>query len=338
MSTQPLRYPILGIILALAVTGVIACSDSGGNNGGTGATVTITAPGIVGPQGNLGANPPTLTVTNVTVSDGSGATYSFQVASDQAFTTIVQQITGIGQGSASTSWLLPSPLGGGTFFWRSRGVAGGTNGPWSTVAQITATGAPVLGAGETQVVFDPLTNGSSLGEVRGGSFTNQGWRVNSLSDYIRYAVPTVVSGYAEWQNVGLTQRNQNVNGLMLFGMWDPTAGAFRQNPFRVHLQKRFGPVHNPPFFRLRWISQGREDEAAVDVPAWNPSQVYTFRVEWGPSGAANRARVLLDEREVLTIFYNRPYQPNRHFIELGIEDRNESVIDAIYRNFTVVRR
>lgn len=328
-------------MLALAAAAFIACSDSGnsggGGGGGTGATITMTAPGIVGPQGNLSENPPTLTVLNVTVSDGSTATYTFQVATDQAFATILRQITGVAQGSAQTSWTLEAALAGGTYFWRARGVSGGTNGAWSAVAQIVASGGGGTQPGETQVVFDPLTNGMTLGERSGGTFTDQGWRVETNADFIRYSVPTVTNGYVQWENVGLTPKGANDASHMLFGMWDPDAGAFRANAFRVHVQKRF-PPHNPPFMRFRWISQGREADASHGFSDWNAGQVYTFRVDWGPTGAANTARVFLDGQEIMTIGYNRTYAPNTHFIELGIEARGESVIDAIYRNFTVVRR
>jgi hypothetical protein len=42
--------------------------------------------------------------------------------------------------------------------------------------------------------------------------------------------------------------------------------------------------------------------------------------------------------EFTQVRYNRPYQPNTHWVELGIEDRGESVIDAVYRNLAIVRR
>jgi hypothetical protein len=32
------------------------------------------------------------------------------------------------------------------------------------------------------------------------------------------------------------------------------------------------------------------------------------------------------------------YQPATHWIELGIQERRESIIDLVYRNFAVVRR
>jgi hypothetical protein len=189
------------------------------------------------------------------------------------------------------------------------------------------------------VVFDDLTDGSTLATDReGGSFTPQGWRVNNNTDYLRYEVPTIENGYVQWQNVGLTPRGANDASHMLFGMWDPTAGAYRQNPFRVHLQKLWPNPHNPPFLRFRWISQGREEEAVSNFTDWNPAQAYTWRVDWGPSGGANIARVFLDGAEIMSLGYNRPYQPETHYIELGVQERHESVIDAIYRNLTIVRR
>jgi hypothetical protein len=48
--------------------------------------------------------------------------------------------------------------------------------------------------------------------------------------------------------------------------------------------------------------------------------------------------VFLDGVEIMSTRYDRAYLPNTHWIELGIEQRHESVIDAIYRNFAVVRR
>lgn len=327
-------------MLALAAAGFIGCSDSdNGDGGGTGPSITISAPGIVAPnaQSPVTENPPTMTVNNVTVSGGGAATYTFQVSTDEGFSSILRQVTGLAQGSGQTSWTPPNAFGNGLYFWRARGVSGGINGPFSSVAQfVVGAGGP--GPGETQVVFDPLTNGMTLGVPFGGSFTDQGWQINTNNDFIRYEVPTVTNGYVQWENIGLTPRGANEASHMLMGMWDPSAGAFRQNPFRVHVQKLWNNPHNPPFMRFRWISQGREHEAGTNFTNWNPGQVYVFRVDWGPSGGANTARVFLDGIEIMTIGYNRTYAPNTHFIELGIGERGESVIDAIYRNFSVVRR
>jgi hypothetical protein len=338
MSIRP-RRPVLALGTTTLALALARCEDSGGSNG-TGSSTTLTAPGIVGPNSTspIGDDQPTLTVTNATVSTGAAPTYTFQVATDQGFTSTVAQASGIAQGSTQTSWEVSQPLGEGAYFWRARAEASGTAGPYSAVAQFAILGVGG-GPGETVVVFDDLTDGSTLATDReGGSFTPQGWRVNNNTDYLRYEVPTVENGYVQWQNVGLTPRGANEASHMLFGMWDPTAGAYRQNPFRVHLQKLWPNPHNPPFLRFRWISQGREEEAVSNFTDWNPAQTYTWRIDWGPSGGANIARVLLDGAEIMSLGYNRPYQPSTHYIELGVQERHESVIDAIYRNFVVVRR
>ena len=340
MSTQRLRRFSFGFLLALVATAIGCGSGNSNSGGGTSATVTISAPGIVSPNTTfpIGDNPPTLTVSNATASNGSAVNYTFQVATDQAFTSVLRQTDGIAQGSGQTSWTLGSAIGLGTYFWRARGASGSTVGAWSVVAQfVLGTGAGT-GPGETVVVTDALTNGMTVGQQFGGGFTPDGWRVNTNGDFIRYEIPTVTNGYVEWQNVGLTPRSANDASHMLMGMWDPSAGGFRSNPFRVHVQKLWNNPHNPPFMRFRWISQGREEEAGTNFTDWNPGQVYTFRVDWRPSGAANRARVFLDGMEIMSLGYNRTYAPNTHFIELGIGERGESVIDAIYSNLIIVRR
>jgi hypothetical protein len=282
-------------------------------------------------------NQPTLTVTNATVSNGAIPTYSFQVASDQGFASVVAQTTGVGQGAGQTSWRVGQPLADGPYYWRARADAGGTAGPYSSASQFTILGTSA-GPGETTVLFDPLTGGSSLAIDReGGTFTPDGWRVNSNYDWLRYEVSPIENGYVQWQNLGLTPTGATVDSHMLFGMWDPTAGNYRNNPFRVHLQKLWGPVHNSPYIRLRWLSQGRVHEDGFNFTNWDPATTYTWRVDWGRNGQPV-ARALLDGAVIMELNYTWPYLPETQWIELGIDQRDESVIGAVYRNLLVVRR
>ena len=79
-------------------------------------------------------------------------------------------------------------------------------------------------------LFDPLTNGRSVGEVHGGRFNSVGWMVTSRGDFIRYVVPTISSGFVEWENLGLHRTNPAPDLYTLFGMWDPSKGDYRDNP------------------------------------------------------------------------------------------------------------
>jgi hypothetical protein len=188
------------------------------------------------------------------------------------------------------------------------------------------------------VLQDPLTNGSTLAIERGGgSFTPQGWRVDNNSDFLRYEVPTIVHGYVQWQMVGMTPGGI-ADSRMFFGMWDPTAGNFRTNAFRVNLQHNYPPGNNPPWLRMRWISQGRQEDGGNDFNEWDPARIYTVRVEWKPDGDDEVAIVSVDGIEQFFVPYSHQYLPNTHWIELGIEERKESIIGLVYRNFAVVRR
>ena len=98
------RYPQIQLLAWLATIALSACGDG---DSPAGPSVTITAPTIVGPTSGeeVTETSPTLTVGNVNVSDGSPATYTFQVATDSSFSNIVAQSTGVSQGAGGqTSW------------------------------------------------------------------------------------------------------------------------------------------------------------------------------------------------------------------------------------------
>jgi hypothetical protein len=153
-------------------------------------------------------------------------------------------------------------------------------------------------------------------------------------------VNTISDGFVEWDMTGLKERNNSINEFMLFGMWDPDAGAYRENPFRVHLQKLHPPQHNPPFMRLRWISQGDLFEEGRNFTEWDPNRTYTFRVDWSKlSDDSFFARVFLDNRMMIELEYGPgAYTPSTHWIEMGIAARRESVTGAIYSNVRIVER
>ena len=109
---------------------------------------TISAPVIVSPRDGTVVvdNPPTLTVTNATVSDGT-ASYNFEIISADGNVlfppvTVVADIFLHPEGPGQTSW---TPdflrLWAGDYFWRAQAVAVvgnvGTPGPWSAVAHFT---------------------------------------------------------------------------------------------------------------------------------------------------------------------------------------------------------
>ncbi|MFQ5789008.1 MAG: hypothetical protein ACE5JI_00880 [Acidobacteriota bacterium] len=293
----------------------------------------LTIPAIASPEpgSEVAENPPTLVISNSTTADGSTPSYSFQLARDAGFADVVTEASGLAQGpNGQTAWEVPQMLEPAQYFWRARARAGLINSPYTPAADFTLIASPEEGV----VVSDPLTGGFSTGEVSGGVFLPEGWQVTSRGDYIRYEVPSIASGFMEWTNQGLSTFNEDPSQFMLFGMWDPSRGAYRANPFRVHIQK-LDANHNPPYVRLRWIANGEQHDEGFDFLDWDPERVYQWRIEWGPEGSTNVVRVFLDGSAIIRVDYSRAYQPETHWVELGIAERRESVVGAVYANVRI---
>ncbi len=302
-------------------------------------TSGVTAPALFSPTSGseVTQSQPTLVVSNSTTDDVPSLVYIFQIAQDAEFTEIVSLADGIVQGgNGRTEWQVPQSLEQGQYFWRARARSGLIRSPFSDTADFTvAASAPPPNGSE--LVLDSLLDGTSVGEVNGGSFTAEGWKVTSQADFIRYEIPSLVSGYVEWDNAGLSPANPGGDQFMLFGMWDPRRGPYRANPFRVHIQK-LDTVHNPPYVRLRWISDGEQHDKGYDFREWNPQNTYRWRLEWGPEGNGNVARLYLDGQSIVEVRYSRTYHPLLHWVELGIAERRESIVGTIYSNVRIGTR
>jgi hypothetical protein len=197
----PIGVGLLAFALALALA---RCGDD--DSSPSSPAPTIAAPVHVSPaSGSFVDSQPTLTIQNVTPSDGSTPTYHFQVALSNGFSPVAAEQTGVAQGSGGqTSWRVNVPMPAGTYFWHARAQVGSASGAFSENDRFTATTGI---AGGTLFIQDLLTNGTSVGSVRGGEFTPDGWRINNLDEYIRYEIPPTSNGFVEWENVGLQRTN-----------------------------------------------------------------------------------------------------------------------------------
>jgi len=329
--------PRIGVgLLAFALALTLAhCGDD--DTSPSGPAPTLNAPvHLSPPSGSFVDSQPTLTIQNVTPSDGGMPSYHFQVALSNSYSAVAAEQTNVAQGTGGqTAWRVNVPLAPGTYFWRARAQASGASGPFSENDRFTATGSS---AGGTILIQDVLTNGASVGSVRGGQFTPNGWQINDLDDYIRYEIPPTSSGFVEWENLGLRRTNADAEAYMMFAMWDPMSGEFRTNPFRVNIQK-LDTQHNPPYVRLRFISDGDERNTGYNNLDWEPSLRYRWRVEWGPATDRNEARVFVNGIEVMQVVYTPDYEPRTHWVEMGVnESRNESCIGAVFSNVRIERR
>ena len=138
----------MGVCTAVVVAlGAAACTKSSparptdGSANGTTASVTdastgitITTPTLASPvdgaKFKYTDQPLTLTINNAAATGGT-ITYSFQVASDSAFGTVVFSKDGVAAGSSTTSLQIGTLAGNANYYWRARAVSGGTTGAYS---------------------------------------------------------------------------------------------------------------------------------------------------------------------------------------------------------------
>ena len=188
-------------------------------------------------------------------------------------------------------------------------------------------------------MFDPLTNGFSIGEVHGGNFVAGGWQPLTNLDCLRYQVPTLKDGRVEFTTTNISTVNPVPGKRILFSMWDPSKGDYRENPYRVNLSKLDESTVKYDDVRLRWISRGQETNVGITFFDFEPQLVYEWALVWGElPGEGENVKVFLDGIEILTRNYAEPYHPNPHWIELGNCEREESLEMVIFSNVKIGAR
>lgn len=89
---------------------------------------------------------PTLAVTNASDPDGDALTYGFVVYADEHQTSVVTSVSGVAEGSGTTSWVVDSALSDGTYYWRSYADDGTERGPMMEAGSFTVEATGLDGA------------------------------------------------------------------------------------------------------------------------------------------------------------------------------------------------
>lgn len=332
------QFFVLTVTVIACISTYTACS--GDESPTPTPSIVITAPTAQSPANGatVTETTPTLTVTNA--SGASGLQYRFEVASNSSFSNIVASKNGLAQGTNSTtSWTIDTSLTSGTYYWRARASAFGTDSPFSATASFDVDSGFVSTTPVNNIlVSDPLTNGMSVGEIGGGEFRSRGWFATDANSYIRYEIPPTTNGFVEFDVTNLRDPNPRSEKRNLMIMWDPSKGDYTENPFRVHIAKLDTKLVRFGYLRLRFISNGEETNDRHDFFDWDPNHVYHFRLEWGAFPqvvSSQRARVLMDGKEILVRNYDNLYRPDTHWVELGMGPRSESLEQAIYSNVSI---
>src|SRR5262245_26837457 len=129
------------------------------------ATSSVTVPRPLTPAVNAQIRnldqPVTLVVGNAVITQGSAATYTFEVASDAAFATKAFNKSGVAEGTSGQTTLTIDRLGAGAdYYWRARAEGGGTIGPFSAARKFTIGPAIVVNA---PLLVSPASGAATTG-------------------------------------------------------------------------------------------------------------------------------------------------------------------------------
>ncbi len=185
-------------------------------------------------------------------------------------------------------------------------------------------------------------NGSTLGWRQGGQFTGGGWQATRTDNFIRYQVPTMTAGVADFDMTNIRLGTEEYKSKV-YTMYDGDGGDVTTNPYRFTVDKRSSAFGWNGHVRARMLvgcAQPQcEFEARNSSTSWNPSETYHWRIEWGNGGWNIRITRQSDGGTHVNIGtgYRGVYQPFPHIIELGSPDRGETYVGAIWKNFVLTR-
>lgn len=281
-------------------------------------TVTLSAPAHAAPADDAQTNSlqPELTVANATSSQSGAKTYEFEVSAAADFAIVVIRTSDVSEDAdGQTGWTVSSPLQPTTrYWWRVRVKQGSNTGPWSTPTRFRSR---IEGFNRPGELFDPLTNGSTVGTlIQATLLPGQGVRLDSLGSRVTYTLP---QNLPEGEfSLFATELNSDSAGdsTKLFSMQQGSTDM-TTNPYRATIEKR---DHGTVTFRfIAGDTDARADGVREDF-AFNPSAIYFWKFTWG-NGFARLT--VLEGGENGRVVYNRgdsysgTYRPNPHIAHLG---------------------
>ena len=219
---------------------------------------------------------------------------------------------------------------------------------------LAVTTGPAAHSG-TVLVDDPLTTGTSAGDVHGGAFVAGGWKTTKTTDYIEYRVPTISKGWVEFDLSGWGPDTTIFTEFKnhFFGMWDASwkdrwGNVVRYNPYKC-LMRAYGEPNVPN--NVKWgrlklrLNVAAFDGGADDDPHafeqlteqrwdWQTDQTYHFRLEWGDG----HMRWYKDGQLIMEYDYSSfgvEYAPPEHVIRIGYCEMYPVPVGTKYSNVKI---
>jgi hypothetical protein len=317
-------------------SGVTAAGTAAGANG---ETLKVGAPTLVSPangfQAPAGSSAPiVLTFNNVNGTYASfPVTYELEIR-NSANALISNPKVAAASGSTTSVTNTATLAADTSYTWRVRATYNGGLGPWSTTWTFRTAVQAFINS-STSSVFDPLTIGFSVGNVRGGSFSSAGWTAKTTSDGIDYDLAQCPSCKVEFDITGVGNGLGNPADLKFISMGDGSAWfdftTFRDAGYKMTVEQRGDG--DGTGMKLIWRIGNDADDHTTKFdsgPAWADNKVFHFIVQWTPSSY----NVSIDGTTWFSGSLQGPYTPPNFKVGLGCSPRSESLL-ATWRNVKI---
>jgi len=322
---------LCGSAMVLAVA--IACSKTpetptapsssqpaGSNAAADGSTLKVSAPTPQSPINNAQPDSVVFVAGKSTSTYGSATPLSYEFEIKNAAGASVCPSGLIGGGTGTTVTYTPTNCTlefDTTHTWRVRAGVGNDRGPWSATATFKAPSGGYIRDNE---VFDPLTNGRTVGEIVGPVtfIPGVGVRLEDFTSHIRYRLPrTMVTGEFSLIITGMATNTEG-DKTKVFAMSEGLSDLIT-NERRMTVEKRSDPEG---IIAWRFISHNDQvDTEGADrqFVEFDPNQAYLWTATW--NGVFN-VRVQRGGSTGPTIYnkgkgYNGPYDPDPHYAFIG---------------------
>jgi hypothetical protein len=285
-----------------------------------GSTLKVTAPTPVSPINN--AQPDGSLVLIATKAQGKFVditpSYEFEIKNASGAVVYSRTTGGAGAGANQVAHPVDATLEFDTAHtWRVRAKQGAANGPWSATASFRTPSGGYIRDNE---IFDPLTNGKTVGEVVGPVtfIPGVGVKLETFFSYIRYRLPRPLLN-GEFSMI-ITNMATNTEGgkTKIFAMSEGLDDLIT-NDRRFTVEKRGDPEGIVAWRMITHEDQIDTEGAEREFVSFNPSLPYLWTAIWN---GALTVRAQEGGSTGRTVYqkskgYQGAYDPDPHFAFIG---------------------
>jgi hypothetical protein len=263
------------------------------------ASVPVQVSPINGTKPPQGQNT-TLVINNSTLLYSSAGPLSYRFETSSTAGAVLESQVQAG-GVGTTSHIVTAPLQlDATYRWRARAEYQGEGGPWSGYQTFVA--ATLEGYIRATEMFDPLTNGRTVGSIGGsGNITwvpGQGIQINDEQAFVVYQLPqTYTSGEISAEVSGLNPGGPCCKPR-IFSILDRANAISSSSKYMINVQYR--GAGGAPDNAIAWKAVLGDNGASLEpdtdkrnnsVYILDASKVYLWQAYWTPTSV----RVVVNE-------------------------------------------